>query len=298
MKYRFASSLSILGALAASAACASAQPPRELIDARAAYARASAGEAPRLNPAALHEAKVSLDNAESAFNSDADSPMTRDKAYVATRKAELAEVLANTELAQQQAAHAREVAQAEKERAAAATREQLSQARTQLATTEQSLANTGEKLASETAARADAEKRAREALDKLSVANALAVKDEPRGTVITMPAGVLFASGKSDLLPGAQAKLDPVAEALSHEQDHKILIEGHTDSQGSDASNQALSERRAQTVRDYFASRGVPANQITATGLGESRPIANNATAEGRANNRRVEIVIQPVEKR
>ena len=130
------------------------------------------------------------------------------------------------------------------------------------------------------------------------MANSLAVKDEPRGTVITMPSGLLFASGKSDLLPGAQQKLDPVAEALSHETDHKIMIEGHTDSQGSDASNMDLSQRRAQNVRDYFTSHGVPNGQITATGVGESRPIGDNATAEGRANNRRVEIVVQPTEKR
>lgn len=78
----------------------------------------------------------------------------------------------------------------------------------------------------------------------------------------------------------------------------KIVVEGHTDSQGSDSSNQALSERRAQAVVSFLVSRGVSAEQIRAQGLGESRPIADNNSPEGRANNRRVEIVIQPVEGR
>ena len=298
MNHRFTGSLTILAALAASTGCASAQPPPELVDARAAYARAAAGDATQLTPAALHDAKVALDTAEGAFNKDADSPTARDKAYVAVRKAELAQVLASTALARRDEAQAQNQTQAEKDQAARAARGELVQARAQLATTENKLETAGQNLDSEKKARTDAEKKTREALDKLSVANALAVRDEPRGTVITVPSGVLFASGKADLLPGAQAKLDPVAEALSHEQDHKIVIEGHTDSQGSDASNMELSQRRAQVVRDYFASRGVPADHITASGVGESRPLADNASPEGRANNRRVEIVIQNTEKR
>jgi outer membrane protein OmpA-like peptidoglycan-associated protein len=298
MHHRLAGSLTILAALAAYTGCASTQPPPELVDARVAYARAAAGDATQLSPAALHDAKVALDSAEHSFSKDSDSDMTRDRAYVATRKAELAEVVAATALAKRDESQTQAQSEAEKDQAARAARGELVQAREQLATTEQKLQTTDQNLETEKKARADAEKKARDALDKLSVANALAVKDEPRGTVITVPSGVLFASGKSDLLAGAQAKLDPVAEALSHEDDHKIIIEGHTDSQGSDASNMELSQRRAQTVRDYFSSRGVPADHITATGVGESRPIADNATAEGRANNRRVEIVIQPIEKR
>jgi outer membrane protein OmpA-like peptidoglycan-associated protein len=288
--------ISILVALAAAAGCASAQPPRELIDARAAYARAAAGDAPKVEPAALHDAKESLDHAEVAFEHDADSPMTRDKAYVAMRKAELAEVLASSELARQQTAEAQARIQEEKIRSASAAREQLAQARTQLATTEQSLAASGQNLASEKMAREQAEAKAHEALIQLAVAKELAVKDEPRGTVITVPGSTLFASGKSDLLPGAEGKLAPLSEALRHERDHKILIEAFTDSKGTDAGNLDLSQRRAEAVRDYLTSRGFPAGQITANGMGKARPIASNATNEGRATNRRVEIVVQPVE--
>ena len=73
-----------------------------------------------------------------------------------------------------------------------------------------------------------------------------------------------------------------------------ILVEGHTDSHGSKVLNLELSQRRAQTVRDYLASQGIAPERIKAEGLGFTRPVANNKTAEGRANNRRVEIVVQP----
>ena len=94
-----------------------------------------------------------------------------------------------------------------------------------------------------------------------------------------------------------QTKLGAVADALKDQTDHKITIEGHTDSQGSDASNMELSRGRAQTVKDYLVSRGVPADNIKSEGLGSSRPVADNRSTEGRANNRRVEIIVEPLER-
>ena len=270
--------------LAAATGCASTQPPPELVDARAAYARASTGEARQVTPAALHDAKIALDHAEREFNDKSDATSTRDAAYIATRKAQLAEVLAQTALAKRDE-------QAAKAKAEADLRSSAQEAKGDLA-------DANQRLAAEKAARVEAEKKARDALMKLSAANAVAVKDEPRGTVITVPAGVLFASGKADLLGSANARLEQVAEALKNEPDRKITIEGHTDSQGSDQSNMELSQRRAATVQSFFVSRGVPADKITATGVGESRPVADNATAEGRANNRRVEIVVDRTEAR
>jgi len=88
--------------------------------------------------------------------------------------------------------------------------------------------------------------------------------------------------------------LDEVATALQKSDAEKFVVEGHTDSIGSDATNEELSYRRAQTVHDYLIERGVPAEKIRAVGYGKSRPVADNTTAEGRANNRRVEIIIQP----
>jgi len=277
--------------LLTAAGCATTQPPKELVDARAAYARASTGEARELSPAALHDAKVALDGAEQKFNSESDSMNTRDAAYIATRKAQLAEVIAQTALAKKDA-------EAMKAKEEADLRNSAAQAKGDLAVTKQDLASKNQQLEQEKAARAEAEKKAREALTKLAAANAVAVKDDSRGTVITVPAGVLFASGKSDLLGGASSRLEQVAEALKNEPDRKIRIEGHTDAQGSDDSNMALSQRRAATVQGFFVSHGIPAENVTATGMGESQPIADNNTAEGRANNRRVEIIIDRSEPR
>jgi len=278
--------------------CGSSLPPRELVDARAAYEKAKTGQAAQLKPEVVHEAKVSLDQAEAAFNDDATSDRTRDLSYVAERKAELAMA---------QASQAAAIAQKDQ-----AARDLLSlqaaglqKAQGELSATKQQLAAAGEKLqltgaalAEEKKARAEAEKRARDAMDKLAVAAALAIKEEPRGTVITLPGSVLFQSAKWDLLPGAQGKLDAVADALKNQPDHKMIVEGHTDSQGTESENIVLSQKRAQTVRDYLVSRGVPAAIISSTGIGQSRPVADNRSPEGRANNRRVEIIVQPVEKR
>ena len=113
--------------------------------------------------------------------------------------------------------------------------------------------------------------------------------------VITLSGSVLFASAKSDLLPDAQAKLNDVAKALSEQDpDAKIVVEGHTDSQGGAAFNQDLSQRRAESVRGYLISHGLAADRVTSQGFGPTRSIADNSSPEGRANNRRVEIVVQP----
>jgi len=264
--------------------CASSQAPKELLDARAAYTRAQTGMARELSPAELHEAKVALDGAEHGFMDDGDTQNTRDAAYIALRKAELAESTGAT-------LHYQRELQSSKERA------DQSQAKA-AQTTQSELKNTREQLVTEKNARQAAEQRSHEAFERLAAANAAAVKQEERGTVITLSGNVLFASGKSALLPGAQNGLEQVAEALKTNPDSKILIEGHTDSRGTEASNMALSKSRAESVQAFLVSRAVPSERMTAVGLGPSRPVADNASAEGRANNRRVEIVVQPGEPR
>jgi outer membrane protein OmpA-like peptidoglycan-associated protein len=269
----------LLATTLTAAGCATSQPPKELVDAREAYARSEHGKAREYNPAALHEAKVELDKAEAAFDKDPDSEATRDEAYIALRRAERAEVEANTMQWQQRQEKARNDANQNQAKGLQKAQSDLSQAR--------------EQLQQEKAAREAAEAKSKEMLARLAAANAAAVKEEPRGTVITLSGGVLFASNKSQLLPGAQNSLNQVAEALKTQEDKKILVEGHTDSRGSDATNQALSKARADSVASYLVSQGVPADRITTAGLGPSRPVADNNTAEGRANNRRVEIIIQ-----
>ena len=137
----------------------------------------------------------------------------------------------------------------------------------------------------------DSEKRTADALAALS--SLAMLKEEERGLVLTLSGSVLFRSAQSTLLPQAQEKLDQVAKALLAIPARTLIVEGHTDSQGSDAYNQGLSQRRADAVREYLVQKGYPADRIQARGKGEGSPIAKNSSAEGRANNRRVEIVIE-----
>lgn len=101
-----------------------------------------------------------------------------------------------------------------------------------------------------------------------------------------------FASASATLGAGAQGRLAPLAAFLAKQPDTKIQIAGHTDGQGSDASNMDLSARRAQSVGAYLISTGIAANRINSVGLGETAPTATNDTAAGRAINRRVEVTI------
>jgi outer membrane protein OmpA-like peptidoglycan-associated protein len=148
---------------------------------------------------------------------------------------------------------------------------------------------TRRELAQEQKARMEAEAKTKEALAKLA---GMQQKEDDRGLVLTLSGSVLFASGKSELLPSARTRLNEVASAIKSD-DRSVVIYGHTDSQGSDTFNQQLSQRRADAVRQYLISQGMPADRIRAEGIGEAQPIADNGTAEGRANNRRVEIVLQ-----
>jgi outer membrane protein OmpA-like peptidoglycan-associated protein len=219
-----------------------------------------------------------LTAAEQTYDDEGDSPNARDRAYVAVRKAELAEV---------QAAIAQD-----SERAALASRQIDAANRNQQVATQQELSNTRTQLASEQQRRLEAERAAAEALGRLS--SIASVKQEARGVVITLSGAVIFASGKSELLPTAKAKLDQVADALKQSDSNaQFEVDGYTDARGSAQLNQDLSQRRAEAVRGYLVSQGVSAARITAQGLGPSNPVADNATAEGRANNRRVEIIVR-----
>ena len=95
------------------------------------------------------------------------------------------------------------------------------------------------------------------------------------------------------MLPSAKVNLDQVTDALLAVKARNLIVEGHTDSQGSTSYNQDLSQRRADAVRDYLIQKGYPADRIQARGKGKGSPIADNVSPEGRANNRRVEIVIE-----
>ncbi|GGB29207.1 cell envelope biogenesis protein OmpA [Sphingomonas metalli] len=113
--------------------------------------------------------------------------------------------------------------------------------------------------------------------------------------VLNIPSGITFAYDSADVQPQFRRTLDQVADTLAEYNQTYVDVYGHTDSTGSDAYNQTLSERRATSVADYLASHGVQSARIGTRGYGETQPIASNDTDEGRAANRRVEIKIVPV---
>ena len=113
--------------------------------------------------------------------------------------------------------------------------------------------------------------------------------------MLRMPSGVTFAYDRADVQPQFQPVLNDVATVLKDYPSTYIDVYGHTDSDGSDAYNQGLSERRAQSVASYLSTQGVQPARVATRGFGETQPITSNATAEGKAQNRRVEIKIVPV---
>jgi outer membrane protein OmpA-like peptidoglycan-associated protein len=113
--------------------------------------------------------------------------------------------------------------------------------------------------------------------------------------VLNMPSGITFAYDSANVQQQFQPTLDQVAQVLSQYNQTYVDVYGHTDSTGSDAYNQTLSERRATAVADYLVSRGVQSARLGTRGYGESQPIASNDTDAGRAANRRVEIKIVPI---
>ncbi len=112
--------------------------------------------------------------------------------------------------------------------------------------------------------------------------------------VVTFPSNITFATDSAEIRPGFYNTLDQVSTSLNRNPQSYIDVVGHTDSTGSDQYNQALSERRASSVANYFRSRGVEPARIAAYGVGETQPIASNTTVSGREQNRRVELRITP----
>jgi len=237
--------------------------------------------------AATAEKKAALER-EAKARADAEAEARRrqeaEQARLDAEKAK-AEAEQMKQEAEQAAAAAREqqlAAQAAAEQAAKEKAAALEQQRAAEAETEK---------ARQAAAKAEAEKAELRAQLLSQLNSILQTRDSARGLIVNM-SDVLFDTGSATLKPGAREKLAKISGILLAHPGLTLQIEGHTDSVGTDEFNQQLSERRADSVRDFLAEQGVPGSAITARGFGKTQPVASNDTPEGRQRNRRVELVV------
>ncbi|MDP9002336.1 MAG: OmpA family protein [Myxococcota bacterium] len=281
--------------LAAMTACGGERiPPKQLVDARSEFQHAKTGVAMQLDPTDVHVADLALQQAEQAWANEPEDPNTLDLAVIAQRKAQIAEAEAATIKAQQDA----EVADQQMK---ATVSSQLNQTQQALNKTQQTLNQTQGELQRKQQEAADQKKQLQDLEAKLkdardTIAKIAQVKDDDRGMVITLQGEVLFPTGKWELKGSAMAKLDQIAEALRGKEQPMIVF-GFTDNVGTRDFNMDLSQKRANSVRDYLVQKGIPQDLITAQGKGPDSPVAENTSVEGRSANRRVEIVVQPKKK-
>jgi outer membrane protein OmpA-like peptidoglycan-associated protein len=246
--------------------------------------------------------KKAAEEREAKARADALAEVQRRKdAELARQQAETAkaEALRMQQEAQQAAAEAaRQKAEAEKASAAALLQQQAAQAAADQAAKDRAAAQAQQRAAEaetekarQAAARAEAEKAQLRAQLLNQLNSILQTRDSARGLIVNM-SDVLFDTGSYTLKPGAREKLAKISGIVLAHPGLTLQIEGHTDSVGGDDFNQQLSERRADTVRDFLAEQGVPASSITAHGFGKTQPVASNDIPEGRQRNRRVELVV------
>jgi outer membrane protein OmpA-like peptidoglycan-associated protein len=265
--------LIVAGAVAAIlAACATApQRSEQLEQARAEIQTLS--QDPLAQQAAgndLAAARKSLEQAEVALQQKQPPATVDHLAYLARRHAEAGEARVSEAHSRQEVARANEdrnkILMDARGREAQNAQSQAEAARNQAAAAQAQLANAQQQLAD------------------------LQAKKTDRGVVVTL-GDVLFDTGQATLKPGADLAMNRLATFLNANPQTKILIEGHTDSRGSDEYNEALSERRAQAVAAALTTRGVSPDSYQTVGRGKGYPVATNDTPEGRQQNRRVEIV-------
>lgn len=133
-----------------------------------------------------------------------------------------------------------------------------------------------------------------EKLRQQTAGTGVEVTRQDDNVILNMPGHVTFSTDSAQITPAFYSTLDQVTATINEYRDTQVQIAGHTDSTGSDSYNQQLSERRAQAVASYFLGRGIAGNRVSTIGYGEARPVASNETADGRQQNRRVEIILSP----
>lgn len=269
------------------AACATSQAPLPALEqARSSVARTSADPAvAQYAQIELKEATDTLARADHVWAYEKDEPETNHLAYLAQQRAAIA---SNTAQARQMDAQIQQAgSETDRLRLQARTRE--AEQATQRAELAQQKAMSAEQRAAQQQA------AARSAQERVGALEAqlrdMEAQQTERGLLVTL-GDVLFAFDKAELSAQAGPRLDKLAQFLTQFPDRKLLIEGYTDSVGNDTYNLTLSERRAQAVRSALVQRGVDGARITARGYGKAHPVADNGAADGRAMNRRVEIVI------
>jgi outer membrane protein OmpA-like peptidoglycan-associated protein len=240
-------------------------------------------------PLAMKEADFAVRAAEQP---QADKDLGANRVYLADRKVEIARAQAETSLAEDQRGALS--AQRENARLDARTRE-ADAARDQAATARAERAE--QKVAADRArgeadaahlATASSERQATELQRQIDV---LQARPTDRGLVLTL-GDVLFESGRADFRAGATSNLKKLVAFLGRYPDRTVAIEGYTDSVGNEGYNQRLSERRADSVKSYLIGQGISSIRLSASGRGESDPVAGNDSAAGRQQNRRVEVII------
>lgn len=227
-------------------------------------------------------ARVAQARAETEAETQRRQQAESERAAAEQAKAEADRSKQEAELAAQKAEQ--EKAEAERAKAAALEQQQALQAENERARSRAEESERGRQKAEQE----KAQMRAR----LLQQLNAILItRDTARGLIATMP-DVLFETNKSSLKPAARESLAKVAGILLAYPDLRLEVDGHADSVGSDAYNQQLSENRAASVRDYLAQQSIPISSVTVLGFGKTQPVASNATAAGRQQNRRVELVV------
>jgi outer membrane protein OmpA-like peptidoglycan-associated protein len=257
-------------------------PPRAnatLTEAREAYSEAANNpDIVSSAPVALQEAEEALRRAVNAWEDDDNADEVTHYAYIARQRVRIAEQRARLNTAQ------REVEQVRNER-----QQVVLEARAAEAERAQRIAE-AERARAE-AARAAAEAALARANELAAQVNELEAELTKRGLVLTL-GDVLFDTGQASLKPGAARTVDALVTFLNENPERNVLIEGFTDSVGSDEFNLGLSQRRADAVRTALVERGIAGTRIRTRGYGEAYPVAGNETPAGRQQNRRVEIVI------